>query len=58
MDGEHNLLAKKHDEEVNSSVRSQFERQLIKNRQNVSSSKVLELFFAKLPYKKIEVHQK
>jgi hypothetical protein len=29
MDGEHNLLAKKYDEEVNSSVRSQIERQLV-----------------------------
>jgi len=51
MDGKHNLLTKKLDEEVNNSMRSQVERQLIKKRQNVFSSKISELFFAKLTKK-------
>jgi hypothetical protein len=40
MDAKHGLLAKKPDEEMNSSMRTQVERQLIKKRQNVSSPKV------------------
>jgi hypothetical protein len=37
---------------MNSSVKTQVERQLLKKRQNVSSSEISELFFAKLLYKK------
>jgi hypothetical protein len=55
---EHNMLAKKLDEEMNSSMQTQVERQPIKSRQNVSSSKILNCFFAKLPYKKDEMQQK
>jgi len=36
VDVEHGILAKKHDEEMNSSVRSQVETQLVKKRQNIS----------------------
>jgi hypothetical protein len=39
VDVEHNLLAKKFNEEVNSSRRTQVERQPTKKRKNVSSSK-------------------
>jgi hypothetical protein len=41
---------------MNSLVRSQVERQPIKKWQNVSSSKISDLVFAKLSYKKNEVH--
>jgi hypothetical protein len=49
------LLAKKLDEEVNSSMRTQVERQLAKKKQNVSSSEISEIFSIKLPYKKDEM---
>jgi hypothetical protein len=55
VDVEHNLLAKKLNEEVNSLMRSQVEKQLVKKRQNVSSYEISEFFFAKLFYKKDEV---
>jgi len=58
VDVEHNLLAKKLDEEMNRSMKTQVERQPIKKRQNVSSSKFSEFFFTKLLYKKDEVQQK
>jgi hypothetical protein len=48
----HGLLAKKPKEELNSSVRTQVERQLFKKRQNVSSYEITKLFFTKLLYKK------
>jgi hypothetical protein len=57
-DVKHGLLAKKLNEEVNSSRRTQVERQPIKKRQNVSSSKISKIFSAKLPYKKDEMQQK
>jgi hypothetical protein len=43
---------------VNSLRRTQVERQPTKKRQNVSSSKISEFFFTKLPYKKHEMQQK
>ncbi len=52
MDAEHGLLVKNPDEEMNSSVRTQIERQLIKKRQNVFPSEFSEFFCAKLLYKK------
>jgi hypothetical protein len=48
---EHSLLAKKFDEEMNNPVRSELERQLIKKRQNISSSEIFEFFTTKVPYK-------
>jgi hypothetical protein len=47
VDVEHNMLAKKLDEEMNSSMQTQVERQPIKRRQNVSSSEISKLFFCK-----------
>ncbi len=52
MDVKHGLLAKKLEEEMNSSMRIQVERQLLKKRKNVSSFEIFELFFARLIYKK------
>ncbi len=48
MDVKHNLLVKKINEKVNSSMRSQVEKQLAKKTQNVSSYEISEFFFAKL----------
>ncbi len=58
MDAKQGLLTKKLDEEMNSLVRTQVERQLIRKRQNVSSSKNFEFFSTKIVYKKDEVQQK
>ncbi len=58
VDVEHNLLAIFFNEEVNSLVRSQVEKKLVKKKQNVSSYEISEILFAKLPYKQDEVHQK
>ncbi len=52
MDEKHGLLAKKPYEEMNSLVRIQVERQLVKKRQNVSSFENFEISFVELPYKK------
>jgi hypothetical protein len=52
VDVKHYLLAKKIDKEINSLVKSELERQLAKNRQNVSSSEISEFFIAKVPCKK------
>jgi hypothetical protein len=54
VDLKHGLLAKKLEEEMNSLVRIQTERQLFKKRKNVSSFEIFELFFAKLLTRKME----
>ncbi len=54
MDVEHDLLANFLNEEVNSLVRSQVEKQLVKKKQKVSSYEFFEIFFAKVPYKQDE----
>ncbi len=51
MDVEHALLAKKLDEKVNNVVRIELEKQLAKERQNVSSFEIFNFFSTKLPYK-------
>ncbi len=51
-------LQKKLDEEMNSSMQTQVERQPTKRKQNVFSSEISKLFFEKLPYKKDEMQQK
>ncbi len=43
---------------MNSLVRTQVERHLVKKRQNVSSSEIFKFLFAKIPYKKDVVQQK
>jgi hypothetical protein len=53
MDVKHGQFAKKLDEEVNSLVKTQVERQPSTKRQNVSS-----FFSPKFPYKKDELQQK
>jgi hypothetical protein len=58
VDAKQGLLTKKLDEEVNSLVRTQVERQLTNKRQNVSSSKFFEFFSTKVVYKRDEVQQK
>jgi len=58
VDAKQGLLTKKLDEEVNSLVRTQVEKQLTNKRQNVSSSKNFEFFSTKVVYKKDEVQQK
>ncbi len=55
VDAKHNLLAKKLDEEVNSLVRTQGERQPTKKRQNVSSFEISKIFSTKLLYNKDEM---
>jgi hypothetical protein len=55
VDAKHGLLIKTFDEEGNSLVRTQVERQPIKKRQNVSSFEIFEIFFTKLLYKKDEM---
>jgi hypothetical protein len=55
VDAKQGLLTKKLDEEVNSLVRTQVEKQLTNKRQNVSSSKNFEFFSTKVVYKKDEV---
>ncbi len=57
-DAKHGLLVKTFDEEGNSLMRTQVERQPIKKRQNVSSFEIFEIFFTKLPYKKDEMQIK
>jgi hypothetical protein len=52
VDVEHSLLEKTFDEEVNNLVKSELERQIAKNRQNVFSSEISEFFISKVPYKK------
>jgi hypothetical protein len=44
VDVKHNLLAKKLDEEMNSSMKTQVERQPTKKRPNVSSYETFEFF--------------
>jgi hypothetical protein len=51
MDAKDRLLAKKLDEEVNNAMIIEVERQPIKKKQNVFSSKISKLFSTKLPYK-------
>jgi hypothetical protein len=58
VDAKQGLVTKKLDEEMNSLVKTQVERQLAKKRQNVSSSNFFEFFSTKLPYKKDEMQQK
>jgi len=48
VDAKHSLLAKKLDEEVNSSIRTQGEKQPTKKRQNVSSFENLKCFLQNL----------
>jgi hypothetical protein len=55
VDVKHGLFAKKLDEEVNSLVKTQVERQSTKKWQNVSSSKFSKFFSPKFPYKKDEL---
>jgi len=58
VDVKHYLLAKKIDKEINNLVNSELERQLAKNRQNVSSSEISEFFIAKVPCKKEDAQLK
>jgi hypothetical protein len=58
VDAKHSLLAKKLDEEVNSSIRTQGERQPTKKRQNVSSFENFKMFSTKLIYKKDKIQHK
>jgi hypothetical protein len=57
VDVKHSLLAKKHDKEVNSSVKTQGERQPTKKKKNVSSFEILKIFSTKFLYKKDEMQQ-
>jgi hypothetical protein len=50
VDAKHNLLAKKLDEEVNSSMKTQGERQPTKKRQIVFSFEISKIFSTKLLY--------
>jgi hypothetical protein len=58
VDVEHSLLAKKFDEEMNNLVKSELERQLVKKKQNVSSSEISNFFIIKILYKKEDVQLK
>ncbi len=49
------FLQKKLNEEVNSSMRSQVEKNVAIKRQNVSSYEISKFFFVKLPYPKYEM---
>jgi hypothetical protein len=46
VDAKHSLLVKKFEEEMNSLMKSELERQLAKNRQNESSSEIFEIFYS------------
>ncbi len=54
VDVEHDLLAKKLDEKVNSLERIQVENQLTKKRENVSSIEISKFFFAKFLTRKMK----
>jgi len=58
VDAEHSLLAKTFDKEMNSLVKSELERELVKKRQNVYSSEISKFFIAKILYKKKDVQLK
>jgi len=58
VNGKHNLLAKKLDEEVNSLVRTQGERQPTKKKQNVFSFEFFSKKFTKCFYKNDEMQHK
>ncbi len=55
MDAEHTLLTKKFEEEVNSLVKSGFERQLTKKWPNVFANEISKFFLLKNPFKKDDV---
>ncbi len=54
---EHNLLAKKLNEEVNNSLRSQVEKQLAKKRQNLFSYEISEFFLQNFLTKKMKCNR-
>ncbi len=58
VDAEHSLLAKTFDKEMNSLVKSELERELVKKKQNVYSSEISKFFIAKILYKKKDVQLK
>ncbi len=58
VDVEHGLFAKKLDEEVNSLVKTQVEKQSTKKWQYVSSFEFSKFFPPKFPYKKDELQYK